>query len=58
MGLGPTCPKVPNIDGIDVLTSKDSTLPYDDDKLQKMISLVQIAEGKLLCKNGIAVTDL
>jgi len=58
MGLGLTCTQVPNIDGIDVLTSKDSTLPFDDDKMQKMITLVQIAKGKLLCENDIVVTDL
>jgi hypothetical protein len=40
------------------MTSKTSTLPYDDDKMQKMITLVQIAKGKLLCKNVAAATDL
>jgi len=30
---------------VDTLTSKDSTLPYDDEKMQKMISLVQNAKG-------------
>jgi len=29
----------------DTLTSKFSTLPYDDEKMQKMISLVQNAKG-------------
>ena len=58
MGLRPSCTQVPDTDGIDMMTSKDSTLPYDDDKMQKMITLVQIAKGKSLCKNGIAVTDL
>ncbi|KAF8496545.1 hypothetical protein F5888DRAFT_1907347 [Russula emetica] len=30
---------------VDTLTSKFSTLPYDDEKMQKMISLVQNAKG-------------
>jgi hypothetical protein len=58
MVLNPKYMQVPDIDGIDMMTSKDSTLPYDDDKMQKMISLVQIAKGNSLCKNGIAVTNL
>jgi hypothetical protein len=58
MGLRQSCTQVPDIDGIDIMTSKTSTLPYDDDKMQKMITLVQIAKGKLLRNNGIAVTDL
>ena len=60
MGLGPSCMQVPDIDGIDIMTSKTSTLPYDDNKMQNMITLVQIAKGKLLCKNvrGVVVTDL
>jgi len=58
MGLSLSCTQVPDIDGIDMMTSKDSTLPYDDDKMQKMIALVQIAKGKSFCKNGMAVTDL
>ena len=57
MRLGPTCMQVPDIDGIDMMTSKTSTIPYDDDKMQKMISLVQIAKGKFLRKNGIEVID-
>jgi hypothetical protein len=40
--------KDPNIDGIDVMTSKCSTLPYDDDKMQKMIRLVQKAKSTTL----------
>jgi len=35
-------------DIIDVLTSKSSTLPYDDDTMQKMIGLVQSAKGMLV----------
>ena len=54
----PMSTQVPNVDGIDIMTSKYSTLPYDEDKMQKMISLVQIAKGNLLCKNGIVVTNL
>ncbi len=48
----------PNFDGInlrryqDILTSKISTLPYDDDKMQKMINFVQNAKGTLLCNKG------
>jgi hypothetical protein len=48
----------PDIDDIDKMTSEDSTLPYNDDKMQKMITLVKIAKGRLLCQNGIAVTGL
>jgi hypothetical protein len=40
------------------LTSKDSTSPYDDEKMQKMIGLVQNAKGMLLCKREISLTDL
>ena len=39
-----------NVDTKDILTSKVSTFPYDDEKMQKMISLVQNAKGMLLCK--------
>ena len=42
----------PNIDNKDTLTSKFSTLPYDDEKMQKMISLVQNAKSTSLCNNG------
>ena len=31
-------------EALDVITSKSSTLPYDDDKMQKMIELVQRAK--------------
>jgi hypothetical protein len=53
-----TCVKDYDVDGIDMMTSKVSTLPYDNDKMQKMITLVEKAKGKSLCKNGLAVTDL
>jgi hypothetical protein len=61
MALGPLGPSRMNdsdISCIDMLTSRTSTLPYDDDKMQKMISLVEKAKGRLLHKNGIDVTDL
>jgi len=35
---------------VDVMTSKSSTLPYDDDKMQKMIRLVQKAKK---AKDGV-----
>ena len=34
-----------NFDTIDVMTSRSSTLPYDNDQMQKMIELVQKAKG-------------
>jgi len=34
-----------NVDTLDVMTSRSSTLPYDDDQMQKMIKLVQKAKG-------------
>jgi hypothetical protein len=37
------------IDTIDVITSKSSTLPYDDDTMRKMIQLVQGAKGAPVC---------
>jgi hypothetical protein len=37
--------KEANIDAIDVLTSKSSTLPYDDDTMRRMVRLVQGAKG-------------
>jgi hypothetical protein len=58
LDLRPSCTQVPDIDDIDIMTSKTSILPYDGDKMQKMITLLQIAQGKSFCKNGIAVTDL
>ena len=42
-----------NIDTVDVITSKSSTLPYDDDTMRRMIRLVQAAKGKrVFCKEG------
>jgi len=38
-----------NIDTIDVITSKSSTLPYSDDTMRRMIRLVQGAKGKPVC---------
>ena len=38
-----------NTDAVDVITSKSSTLPYDDDTMRKMIRLVQAAKGTLVC---------
>jgi hypothetical protein len=34
-----------NNETVDVITSKDSTFPYDDDKMHKMIQLVRAAKG-------------
>jgi len=36
--------KKANREALDVMTSKSSTLPYDDDKMQKMIELVHKAK--------------
>ena len=41
--------KVVNIDTIDVITSKSSTLPYDDDGMRRMLRLVQAAKGTSVC---------
>ena len=41
--------KEANIDTIDVITSKISTLPYDDDTMRRMIQLVQGAKGTPGC---------
>ena len=38
-----------NIDTVDVITSKSSTLPYDDDTMRRMIRLVQAAKGTRIC---------
>ena len=38
-----------NIDTIDTITSKSSTLPYDDDTMQKMIELVRNAKSTPVC---------
>ena len=37
--------KLANIDDVDVITSKDSTFPYSDDTMRRMIRLVQAAKG-------------
>ena len=37
------------VDALDVLTSKSSTLPYDDETMQKMIKLVQKAKSTSVC---------
>jgi hypothetical protein len=42
----------PNIDTVDVLTTKYSTLLYDDVTMQKMIELVQKAKGTSLYNKG------
>ena len=34
-----------SIDMADVMTSKSSTLPYDNDTMQKMLALVRNAKG-------------
>ena len=38
-----------NIGTVDVITSKSSTLPWDDDTMRRMIRLVQAAKGKRVC---------
>jgi hypothetical protein len=35
----------PIVDVLDVMTSKSSTLPYDDDIMKRMIGLVQKAKS-------------
>ena len=45
---GLTRKKNSDMDCLDMMTSKTSTLPYDDDKMQKMITLVEKAKGKSL----------
>ena len=37
-------------EALDVMTSKSSTIPYDDDKMQKMIELVQ--KAKRMSRSG------
>jgi hypothetical protein len=37
-----------NINGIDVMTSTCSTLPFDDNKMEKMVRLVQNARSTTL----------
>ena len=36
---------IPISDIVDVITSRSSTLPYDDDTMRRMIQLVQAAKG-------------
>jgi hypothetical protein len=38
-----------NIDTVDVITSKLSTLPYDEDEMRRMIQLVQGAKSTTVC---------
>ena len=40
-----------NINTIDVITSKSSTFPYDDDMMLKMTRLVQAAKGTPVYSN-------
>jgi hypothetical protein len=40
------------------LTSKVSTFPYDDEKMQKMINFVQNAKGTHYVTREIRLTDL
>ena len=43
--------KEANIDTIDVLTSKSSTLPYDGDTMRRMVRIVQEAKSTpIYCK--------
>ena len=46
---GPGFRNEANIDTVDVITSKDSTFPYDDDTMRKMIQLVQAAKSTSVC---------
>lgn len=40
-----------NVDTTDVITSRSSTLPYDDDTMRGMIRLAQAAKGtSVSCK--------
>ena len=41
--------KEANINTIDMITSKSSTFPYDEDTMHKMIELVQAAKGTPVC---------
>ncbi len=52
MGLRQKVDERTHIDSKDTLTSKLSTLPYDDEKMQKMINLVQNAKGTSLLNKG------
>jgi hypothetical protein len=44
--------KEADIGTIDFITSKSSTLPYDDDTMRRMIQLVQAAKGTPVCSQG------
>ncbi len=48
----------PIVGALDVLTSKSSTLPYDDETMQKMIKLVQKAKSTRYAPKENRVTDL
>ena len=39
-----------HFDATDVITSKVSTLPFDNDTMRRMIRLVQAAKGMLVCR--------
>ena len=41
-----------DIGNIDFITSKSSTLPYDDETMRRMIQLVQAAKSTLVCFDG------
>jgi len=42
---------LPTFDTIDILTSRSSTLPFDDDAMRRMIRLAQAAKGTpIRCK--------
>jgi hypothetical protein len=41
-----------DIGTIDFITSKSSTLPYDDDTMRRMIRLVQAAKRTPVCCEG------
>jgi hypothetical protein len=49
--------KEANIDTIDVITSKSSTLPYDKDEMRGMIQLVQAAKSTPLCCKEERIAD-
>ena len=44
-------------EALDVMTSRSSTLPYDDDKMQKMIELVQKAKRTSRSGYDTGLTD-
>ena len=49
--------KEADLEALDVITSKSSTLPYDDDKMQKMIELVQRAKRTSRSGYDTGLTD-